>query len=328
MLKVGALLKLMSDMNPQQTPARLALFNWLKSFAQPDDALSKELFELFFCDCLVFTHWVSNKIQLGKEVRFLLDNLNSFYQQKFDVSSVRFPEDTQIIDLEHNRDVQESLTCYLNQVTGSEDRFRLINDAGKGFIAIVLRADRSLEVRSFDRKFTLRGGILEPLRTNMILTYSAGLELSPIHQQRLELAPSLTAQFVVDGGRVRGSCLRGFVFQRFLEFKGEALKELPRLDMPLRRLEQFFIDPRTDTEYQELTRRLERTRALAQAGDAEAFKWGPALLVQAETALEQVYVGDRLLGLLVRDLRYTLEQKRTLEECPTLQPIDYSDSTN
>lgn len=306
MLKVGPFLKFISDMNPQNSPARLAFYNWLRGFSSPEEPLSKELLEQFFWDALDYPHWLGNKTQLANEVRFLIDQFNGFFQQKFDTSGIRFPDALQVVEIEHAHDAVEALTCHLNQIVGPEDKFRVIPDHQKKFVAIILRADRSVEVRSYDRKFTLRGGILEPLRRDLVAFYTPLLELSPGHEHQIEIAPYITARFTIESGRVRGAALRGFMFQKLIEMKGEPLAEHPRLDLPLRRLEQFFVDRRTDAGYQELVQKIERTRNLLQAGDSEARKWASVILTQAETALEQVYVGDRLLTLLVRDLRHSL----------------------
>src|SRR5690606_26777183 len=96
--------------------------------------------------------------------------------------------------------------------------------------------------------------------------------------------------------------------------------EVPKLHLPIRRYEQFFIDRRSDSEYQSLVQKIERTRALVQARDPEARKWAPTILSQAETALEQVYTGDRLLSLLIRDLKHSLPVEDQ-NECPVLTPL-------
>lgn len=328
MLKVGPFLKFLSDLNPQNSPARLAFYNWLRGVSSHEEPLSKDLFERFFWDALDYPHWAQNKTQLGHEIRFLVDQFNGFFQQKFDVTGLRFPENLQVVEIEHQHDAIEALTCYLNQIMKPDDKFRILPDQNKKLTAVVLRADRSVEVRQFDRKFTLRGGILEPLRRDLVAFYTPRLELSASHQHQIEIAPYITARFTVEAGRARGIALRGFMFQKLIEMKGEPLAEVPRVNLPLRRLEQFFIDRRSDSSYQELLQKLERTRNLIQAGDPEAKRWAGAILAQAETALEQVYVGDRLLTLLVRDLRHTLPGEGA-EECRPLTPIGTkSASTN
>lgn len=328
MLKVGPLLRFLTDMNPQNTPPRLALCNWLRGFADPDETLTPRLFERFLWDCLDYPHWATNRTQLGSELRSTLEHFNSFYQQRMDLRDIRFPETIQIIELEQNRDVQEVLSSHLRQSLPPEASFRIRFDGKQNVLAFVLNPDRTLEVRCFDRKFTLRDGILEPLRQDLTLFYDAELNIAEDCQHKIEIAPYVTAQFTISKGRVRGVCLRGFVFQKMLEFKGEMLSEVPRLQMPIRRIEQFFIDRTSDTQYQDLVQKLERTRALIRAGDVEARRWAPTILTQAETALEQVYTQDRLLALLARELRYDLQNQGGREVCPPLTPIIESDLTN
>lgn len=332
MLKVGQLLKFVSDMNPQNTPARLSFFNFLKGYAHPNEDLSKELIEQFFNYSLDYPHWASNKTQLGHEVYFLLDNFNGFYQQKFDLSQIRFPQAMQLIEIENTPDLLDAVSCHIQNLCGEKDKFRLINDQNKRVIAILLREDKSLEVRTFDKKFTIREGRLEPLRKDLALFYTPQLELSPDHIQKIEVAPYITAQFTVTGDRVSGQLLRGYVYQKLLELKNEPLKEQTRLLFPIKRLEQFFIDRNTDPYYNDLVSQLERTSALIQQGDEDALKWSSMILTQAETALENIFIGDKLLTLLVRDFRHALGASKTLsgtsEECLKITPIKRSDLTN
>lgn len=309
MLKVGPLLRFLTETNPQNTPPRLALCNWLRGFADPEEILTPGLFERFLWDCLDYPHWATNRTQLGSELRSVLEHFNSFYQQRLDLRDIRFPETIQVLELEHNRDVQEVLASHLRQRLAPEATFRIRFDGKQNIIAFILHPDRRLEVRCFDRKFTLRDGILEPLRQDLTLFYDTDLRVAEDHLHKIEIAPSITAQFTVTKGRVRGVCLRGFMFQKMAEFKGETLAELPRLQMPIRRLEQFFIDRTSDPYYQDLIQKLERTKALLRAGDPEAHRWAPTILTQAEAALEQIYTQDRLLAVLTRELRDDLQNQ-------------------
>ena len=308
MLKVGQLLKFVSDLNPQNTPTRLSFYNFLRGFPHPDDSLTKELIETFFNYCMDYPHWASNKQQLGHEVQFLLENFNSFYQQKFDLSSIRFPQNMQMIEIEHFSDLIEAADSYVKTLCGEGERYRIIPDQNKRVIAIILRADKGLEVRCYDRKFTIRSGILEPLRKDLVLYYSPELELSAHHTHKIEIAPYITAQFRILNGKVTGTLLRGYVYQKLQEFKNESLEEQTRLLYPIKRLEQFFVDRRSDPYYNDLISQLERTCALIQQGDSEAMKWSSVVSSKAETALENVFLGDKLMTLLLRDLKYAINE--------------------
>ncbi|MGZ3770737.1 MAG: hypothetical protein ACXVCP_06140 [Bdellovibrio sp.] len=309
MLKVGQLLKFVSDMNPQNTPTRLSFFNFLRGFPHPEDVLTPELIEMFFNYCLDYPHWASNKQQLGHEVQFLLENFNSFYQQKFDLSPIRFPQNVQLIEIEHFHDLIDAVSSYVKtSLCGEKDKFRILPDQNKRAVAIILREDKTLEVRCFDKKFTIRKGFLEPLRKDLVLYYTSELELSSQHTHKIEVAPYITGQFRITSDRVTGSLLRGYVFQKLQEMKNEPLQEQTRILFPIKRLEQFFVDRRTDPYYQDLVSQLERTCALVQQGDSEALNWASIILTKAETALENVFLADKLMTLLVRDLRHAVGQ--------------------
>src|SRR5690606_830541 len=111
----------------------------------------------------------SNKQQLGHEVQFLLEHFNSFYQQKFDLSSIRFPQTQQLVEIEHVSDLMDVVTAYIKTLCGEKDKFRVLPDQNKRVVVVLLREDRSLEVRTFDRKFVIRQGQMEPLRKDLVL---------------------------------------------------------------------------------------------------------------------------------------------------------------
>lgn len=306
MLKVGQLLKFVLELNPQKTPTRLSFYNFLRGFSTPEENLTPALIEMFFRYCMDFPHWASNKVQLGHEIQFLLENFNNFYQQRFDLSQIRFPQNMQLIEIEHFSDLIDAASSYLTAQIQEGDKFRVLPEQNKRLVCVVLQADKSLQVRTFDKKFTITNGQLEPLRKDLTLHYTPELELSPLHLQKIEVAPSITAQFRVLKGRAHGLLLRGYVYQHLLELKNTQLTEEPRLLFPIKRLEQFFVDRRSDPYYQEVVSQLERTCALIQQGDEEASKWGPMTLNKAESALENIFQGDKLLNLLIRDLRHAL----------------------
>ncbi|HEY8270978.1 MAG TPA: hypothetical protein VIG33_08815, partial [Pseudobdellovibrionaceae bacterium] len=137
MLKVGQLIRFVAGLNPQNTPAKLSFYNFLRGFPHPDEALTPELIELFFTYCMDYPHWAANKNQLSNEVQYLLENFNNFYQQHIDLNKIRFPQTMQLLEIERMPDLEEILDIYLKRQYSESDKFRLINDQNKRVIAII-----------------------------------------------------------------------------------------------------------------------------------------------------------------------------------------------
>lgn len=326
MIKIEQLVKFITDLNPQQTPARLSFYNFLRSFADPNDTLSPGLIDLFFCSCLDYNHWVSNKNQLGQEIQFLLINSSRQFQKQNNLKHIQFPQTMQVIELEHVDDGVEVLTQYIkSRVTKEGDRFRIVVDQNKRFLALILKEDRNIEIHCYDKKFTLRKGLLEPLRRDLILHYTQHLELSPSHVQKIEIAPHVIAQFTIQDNLVTGSLVRGYVYQKFMELKEVQIQDQPRLFFAVKRLEQFIVDRKTDPYYQNLVNQIERCQQLIQQGEAEALNWSLLIITESETALENIFIGDKFLQLLIRDLSHTVEQaKKSVfsTQTPTIELTD------
>ncbi len=319
MIKVGQLLKFLNEINPQTTPIRLALFNYLKSFHQLDEVLTPEIFDQFFKLCLNDPHWLRNKTQLGQEIRVLLKNFNDFFQGRFNIDSIRFPETCQVIEIENFNDVFDAATSYAAELVSEGEQYRIINDQNKRVIILILRQDRSLEVRPLDRKFTLRKGKLEPLRNDLVLFYTPELELSPHHTHRFEVAPHMVTQFEVQGDRLFGLISRGYVFQKYQVFQGEKLHEISRLFWPLKRLEQFFILRSSDPFYTDITQKLEKIKLHWPMNDPQWMQVLPVLLNQADMALEHIYIGDNQLDSLIKDVK-KITLIETSEKCLKISP--------
>lgn len=331
MIKVGQLLKFLHEINPQTTPIRLALFNYLKSFHDLNEQLSPEIFQNFFKLCLDDPHWLRSKAHLGQETRLLLKNFNEFFQGRFDINSIHFPENSQVIEIENFQDFYDATSLYANQLIKEGEHFRLINDQNKRIILLILRADQSVEVRPIDRKFTVRKGKLEPLRDDFALFYTPALELSPNHIHSFEVAPHMVGQFELQGDRIFGIISRGYVFQKFQSLQGEKLHEISRLFWPIKRIEQFFVSRETDPFYGEITQKLEKIKQFWPMNDPQWVQVLPVLLNQADMALEHIYIGDSRLETLIKDVK-AITSIEASESCQKITPRNHqtkiSDLTN
>lgn len=306
MLKVGALIKYLSENNPQATPARLTFYHYLSNLAEPDTEITTEMLEEFFATCLDYAHWQQNRGQLSQEIR-------EFLQDHFDFGGIKWPEDTQVVEIEHGSDLTDALQAYLNTIYMKGEKYRLVVTADKKVMAIVLNPDHSICVRFFDRKMMIRHGQLEPLKKNLALYYTPDLELDPTFTQRIEIAPFVTAQFQIGEEGLDGSLVRGYLCQKFFVLRGENIASYPKLFYTVKKVEQSFINRQTDPYYQQNVSALERTIENVRLGDSEAIQSSMDILAQAQNAIEYVFTGDKLLNLLVRDLQHTLAQRQSAE---------------
>jgi hypothetical protein len=303
MLKIEDLIKHLSENNLAANPARQTFLNFLSHLTDHDEAISSEHLETFFCTCLDYAHWQQNRKQLTEEIRDLLGN-------RIDFSDLKWPDETQIIELESTADLTDALQIYLNLHYKKGEKYRLILEPDKKVMAVILNADHSITIRSFDRKMVIRHGQLEPLKKDFCLHYTADLELDPARIQKLELAPFVTAQFRAGTEALKGSLIRGYLCQKFFELEGENIASYPKLFYAIKRVEKHFIHRQTDPFYQQTISNLEKTIQSVRLGDPEAIESSMDVLAQAQNALDYVFADDKLLGLLIRDLQHTLSLRR------------------
>jgi hypothetical protein len=317
-MQIGQLLKYLTVLNPQGSPVRLALYNYLNHLHRTDQALTPEVINSFFCQALEYPHWQQDRMALGQTVLNLLQAVSQQYsisqnelQSDFNFSEILWPQNLQIIEVESFHDFSEVVHHHLSEVYCHGEKFRLISDQQKNIMAVVLFPEGQVRVRSFHRKMTIQNGQLQPLRMDSSLSYSSNLELSEAVTHRVDLGPYTTAQFEVVDGEVIGAAVNGYLFQKFMDFRGGPLRDHLKLFYAVKRLEQSFIDRRTDSFYLEVIRSIEHTSNLLKMGDPRGVDQASAVLANAEAAQEQVFVSDKLLGLLIRDLQNLWLNKQT-----------------
>lgn len=319
MLKMAHLLKFLTELNPHTSPVRLALYNYIKAFHSSEDPLNALFFEAFFCHMLDYPHWYSNKSHLGHEVALLLKNFNGFYQNKVNIAEIKFPENIQVFEVENNKDCEDLLRKYLISTLGPNTQIKLHLDQKK-WLAFVLSENHKFYVFQLDKKFIVRQGQLSPLRKNLLLEYDANVDLLTDVKFTFEISPHHLAQFQVKNDRISGVITRGYMFQKIQEFSEAKIHEIPRLFWSLKRAEQFFITRDSDPFYQDLTKKLfDITQGIWEKNSESWQNYMSILLSQSDSALENVYIGDKTLEELVLRVRQILNSEKS-EVCTTIQP--------
>ncbi|MGE0632604.1 MAG: hypothetical protein AB7O96_09365 [Pseudobdellovibrionaceae bacterium] len=328
MIQLEKFLQYVSDLNPAKTPARLTFYNYLKHEIDFNPILDEEIVDRFFVTCLDFPHWAQNHLTLSKEVKWVLHQYRTARKESLDESKIRFPDKTQIIEIEHFSDVLQATSIYLRNKIKENEKFSLLSDQGRRVIALILNEDKTLRVSTFDKKFTLRNGRLEPLRNFLTVHYDENLQLKKDVLHFLEIAPYIYGQIRMNEHGAHGNVIRGYVFQKHLEIRKSDLENFPRLYYPLKRLEQFFVEKSTDLFYAETTELLRKTAHMIRSGDAQGPRGAKSALHRGESVLENIYTGDKLLTSLVKELRSLIQSPSVMsnferaEECQNLKPIE------
>ena len=292
----------MQDLNPQNTPVRLSFYNYLKSRLEGNEELSQALLEEYFALCLEYPHWLANKSQLGREILYVLQNMNSFYvHQSFDFQDVRFPQDMQVFEIENTRDAMQASERYIESLCGTFDKYRIVSDGAKKYFALVVRTDRSSEIHQLDRKFTLRNGQLQPLRKNIVLYYDPDFNLKANVTQCCEISPYLLCSFKLnEKSLLSGAFLRGYVFQKLTEFSEIPMEKNPRLQEYVRKLETIFFEKNEENQLSQKQDPLLASEGLFEPKPVEPQKTEFASLIhQAENALKTSFQDDKHLSQLV-----------------------------
>src|SRR5271167_5026214 len=89
-------------LDPQRSPNRLTLFNYLKHFLEPTEQFRPATIERFYAHILNFDHWQNNAQSLAQEVRedvhgFL--RLNKGQEQEWE--EFRHIDEVQVVNLKH-----------------------------------------------------------------------------------------------------------------------------------------------------------------------------------------------------------------------------------
>jgi hypothetical protein len=167
----------------------------------------------------------------------------------------------------------------------------------------------------------LQDGEIFPLCTDFGLVYTADLQLDQRHAYQLEVGPHAAARFRMGPDGCRGIVVRGYTFQKYGVMEGGSLHRYPILFYPLKRLEQFFINRKTDPMYLELASLLEKSLELLSQGHPEAAKFGAKALERGKLALEHIFPDDKMTRLLIENLEKTLAlRSAAAHSAPLLAP--------
>lgn len=306
MAHVTALAQHIISLEPDKDAARLCFYHYLKNLCEPAEPVNSDLLNRFFCRALTFAHWQENKAQLFQEVSAILQHYCDTHQVQLPLAEVFSPEQIQVVPVETLRTLELVIGRYMERTMSPYDQVRILPEGGEKIVTLVLQGDRSLRVTVYPKVLAIREGELVPLTQDFTLFYSPDLTLHPMMVHQLEIGPHTAARFRMNSEGVKGNIVRGYTFQKYNAMDGGNLHRYPILFYPLKRLEQFFVNRKSDPMYIELTGLLEKALELMNTNHPEAGKFAAAALERGRLALEHIFPDDKLVRLLINNLEKTL----------------------
>jgi hypothetical protein len=304
-----SLAKHLLTLNPEQNEARLAFYHFLKNFSQPNDAVNAQLLNRFYRRALFFSHWQKNKAAMMSEAYHAAEHFASTYHFNLSFNDLLKPDSIQAIRLESQVLSKRFLQDWLETHQSRQDRFQLIDISADRIAAVIQSKDQRLRIIVQPPMVALVDGQLEPLFDDWALQYTPNLSLESREGLRheVEISPDVTARFSVGpDGSIHGHTVSNYTFLRQNVFDGSELHRYPQLFYPIKRLEQTFIDRKSDPLYLELVSVLEKATELVDQSHSEGLKFAKAAVKRGNLALEHIFPEDRLLRLLLGTLEKSL----------------------
>ena len=308
MAHVSALAQHILTLDPDKDAARLCLYQYLKNLCDATELVNAELINRFYLRALAFSHWQENKVALFNETESLLQHFqDSTSSDALSLAGLMRIGDLQVVAVENLRNLEVVIQRHLEKTLTPYDRVRVLREADSRVVAITLHGDRSLKITTYPRSLLLIEGELSPLHAEHSLFYSNDLTLSPMMIQQIEVGAHASARFHTGVEGLRGSFVRGYTFQKFGSIDGGGLNRYPLLFYPLKRLEQFFVDRKSDPMYLELTTTLEKAlELLGQGVTPDTYRFAHAALERGRLALEHIFPDDKFARLLINNLEKSL----------------------
>jgi hypothetical protein len=327
MAHVAALSQHIFSLEPDKDAARLCFYQYLKNLCDATEQINTELVNRFYLRSLGFAHWQSSKSHLFTETEMLLQHFQDSTGQQLSLQGLLRANDFQVIPVENLRNLEVVVQKSLEANLTPYDRTRVLREGDSRVVSITLQGNRSLKITTYPRALILREGELQPLHSELSLYYTSDLQLHPMMIQQIEVGAHASARFHVGVEGLRGNFVRGYTYQKFGSIDGGGLNRYPLLFYPLKRLEQFFVDRKSDPMYLELVSGLEKALDMLGPGAPhDAYVFAQAALERGRLALEHIFPDDKFVRLLITNLEKTLALAQVPQ--PQAQTSRHAESPN
>lgn len=295
----------MLSFRPNKDAARLCLYHFLIHHCDPDTPLTPQLFENFCRLALMYDHWQKNSLALSQELQFILQHYNETYMLDWSLKDFVFPDHWQVVAIKNSIEGIYIFEKWAQKNYPTGTPVKVLYTREKDYLIIAQGGADDITVIHSSPLMLIQKGELQPLTTAIRLQYNGQLELKPNAPQYLKVDLNTYARLHMTQKNVKGMVIRGYIFQNQQAVDGK-INQYPLLYYPLKKMEQYYIDRKTDPDYQELVQVLEKANELFNLRHPEALEFGRAACERGEAALENIFNNDNVVQVLVDQLKSQL----------------------
>lgn len=286
---------------PNKDAARLCLYHYLIHHCDRDTPLTPELFDSFCRMALIHPHWQENAAALSQELQYILQHYNETFMLDWSLKDFVFPDYWQVISIKNSIEGIFIFEKWLEKNSDKGSKHRVFYTKDKNYLILSQSPEGEVSIIQSTPAMLIRKGELQPLSMSIKLEYNEKLELKPNITQYLRIDANNYFRFRANQKTIDGMIVRGFIFQNKMEPKGK-INQFPDIYYPLKMVEQYFIDRKTDPDYQELVQVMEKAVELFRLKHPEAENFGEAALERGRSALENIFLNDNVIQALVDQL--------------------------
>jgi hypothetical protein len=291
----------MLSFQPNKDAARLCLYHFLIHHCDPETPLTPELFENFCRMALLHSHWQDNPDHLSQELQYILQHYNETYSLDWSMTDFVFPDHWQVVPIKNSIEGIYIYERWAEQNLPQDSKSRVFYTRHRDYLILAQDKDNQVTVFQASPLMLILRGQLQPLTTAIRLHYNENLELKADRTQYLKVDQNTYCRFRIANKRVEGMVIRGYIFQNKSEPRGR-INEFPELYYPLKQVEQYYVDRKSDPDYQELVEVLEKSVELFRLNHPEAKTFGEAAYDRGRAALQNIFVNDNVVQTLVDQL--------------------------
>jgi hypothetical protein len=291
--------------HPNKDAARLCLYHYLIHHCDPNTPLTPLLFENFCRMALCHEHWQSHSHDLSQELQYTLQHYNETFMLDWSMSDFVFPDYWQIVPIKNSIDGIYIFEKWAEKNTEAGSKTRVFFTKDSQYLIVNQDSKNHVTVTNSSPLMLLRKGELQPLSMEIKLYYNENLTLKSNQTHYLKIDTNTYARFRSEQKNITGMFIRGYIFQNQKEINGK-INEFPNIYYPLKKTEQYYIDKKSDPDYIELVNVLEKANELLNLNHPEAQSFAVAAFERGQAALENIFVNDNLMQVLVNQLEVQL----------------------